>query len=108
MDILGKKGCYRTALEYNKYLLKINLNDPTACLLCMDFNAISSKQYEFLLDFVQYFSYYIGLRQNSIYLMPNFTYSVALAKFLAKIEPPKESELLVEETNLLELLEFKD
>lgn len=91
MDILGKKGCYRTALEYNKFLLKINLNDPTACLLCMDFNSISSKQYDFLLDFVQYFGYYIGLRQNSIYLMPNFTYSVALAKFLKMIEPPKES-----------------
>jgi hypothetical protein len=45
MDILGKKGCYRTALEYNKFLLKININDPTACLLCMDFNAISSKQF---------------------------------------------------------------
>lgn len=63
MDILGKKGCFRTALEYNKFLLKINLNDPTACLLCMDFNAISSKQYEFLLNFVQYYSYYIGLRK---------------------------------------------
>ena len=108
MDILGKKGCYRTALEYNKFLLKINLNDPTACLLCMDFNSISSKQYDFLLDFVQYFGYYIGLRQNSIYLMPNFTYSVALAKFLKMIEPPKESQLLVEETNLAQLLEFKD
>jgi tetratricopeptide (TPR) repeat protein len=45
MDILGKKGCYRTALEYNKFLLKINLNDPTACLLCIDFNAVSGKQF---------------------------------------------------------------
>lgn len=25
MDILGKKGCYRAALEYNKFLLKINI-----------------------------------------------------------------------------------
>lgn len=91
MDILGKKGCFRTALEYNKFLLKINLNDPTACLLCIDFNAISSKQYHFLLDFVQYFSYYVGLNRHSIYLMPNFTYSVALAKFLLLSEPPKES-----------------
>jgi tetratricopeptide (TPR) repeat protein len=91
MDILGKKGCYRTALEYNKFLLKININDPTACMLCIDFNAISSKQYEFLLKFVQYFSYYVGLKNQSIYLMPNFTYSVALAKFLLLSQPPKES-----------------
>lgn len=91
MDILGKKGCFRTALEYNKFLLKINLNDPTACLLCMDYNGISSKQYEFLLNFVKYFSHYIGINKHSIYLMPNFTYSVALAKFLLLSEPPKES-----------------
>jgi hypothetical protein len=91
MDILGKKGCFRTALEYNKFLLKINLNDPTACLLCIDFNAISSKQYGFLLNFVQYFGNYIGRNRHSIYLMPNFTYSVALAKFLLLSEPPKES-----------------
>ena len=91
MDILGKKGCFRTALEYNKFLLKINLNDPTACLLCIDYNGISSKQYEFLLDFVKYFSHYIGLNKQSIYLMPNFTYSVALARFLQLSEPPKES-----------------
>ncbi len=82
MDILGKKGCFRTALEYNKFLLKINLNDPTACLLCIDYNAISSKNYEFLLKFSQYFSNYTGLKNNSIYLMPNFCYSVALAKML--------------------------
>jgi len=44
MDILGKKGCFRTALEYNKLLLKINTNDPTACLLCLDYNAISASQ----------------------------------------------------------------
>jgi len=82
MDILGKKGCFRTALEYNKFLLKININDPTACLLCMDYNAISSKQFDFLLKFVQYFSSYCGLKHHSIYLMPNFCYSVALAKML--------------------------
>jgi len=25
MDILGKKGCFKAALEYNKFLLKINI-----------------------------------------------------------------------------------
>lgn len=49
IDILGKKGCFKTALEYNKFLLKININDPTACLLSIDFNAISGKQYRYLL-----------------------------------------------------------
>ena len=80
MDILGKKGCYRTALEYNKFLLKINVNDPTASLLSIDFNAISSKQYTYLISFAQHFSSYIGAKDSSLYLMPNFCYSVALAR----------------------------
>lgn len=45
IDILGKKGCYKSGLEYNKLLLKLNLDDPTACMLCLDYNACSSKQY---------------------------------------------------------------
>jgi len=45
MDILGKKGCFKAALEFNKLLLKLNLDDPTACLLCLDYNSISSKEY---------------------------------------------------------------
>lgn len=80
IDILGKKGCFRTALEYNKFLLKINVNDPTACLLSIDFNAISSKQYSYLINFTQQFSSYIGAKKESLYLMPNFCYSIALAK----------------------------
>ena len=59
MDILGKKGCFKAALEYNKYLLKLNPDDPTACLLCLDYNSISSKQFEFLLHFeLQYPKYH--------------------------------------------------
>ena len=81
MDILGKKGCFRAALEYNKYLLKINIEDPTACLLSIDFNAISSKSYEYLIKFIKMFSYYLGNKDSSLYFMPNFTYSIALAKF---------------------------
>ena len=81
MDILGKKGCFRAALEYNKFLLKINIADPTACLLSMDFNAISAKSYEYLIKFIKYFSFMIGKKETSLYFLPNFTFSIALAKF---------------------------
>ena len=91
IDILGKKGCFRTALEYNKFLLKINMNDPTACLLSIDFNALSSKQYSYLLEFTKHFSSYTGAKNCSLYLLPNFCYSVALAKLLDESEPKKES-----------------
>lgn len=44
IDLLGKKGCYRSALEYNKFLLKLNVEeDPSGALLCLDYNALSSK-----------------------------------------------------------------
>ena len=89
IDILGKEGCFRTALEYNKFLLKINVNDPTACLLSIDFNAISSKQYSYLLDFAKNYSHYLGSKTESLYLLPNFCYSVALAKMLEISEPKK-------------------
>lgn len=108
IDILGKKGCYRTALEYNKFLLKINVNDPTACLLSMDYNAISGKQNAYLLQFTKYFSSYIGCKNQSLYLMPNFCYSVALAKMFEVSEPKKESQLLVEENKLENLLDYTD
>jgi hypothetical protein len=89
MDILGKKGCFRTALEYNKFLLKINLSDPSACLLSLDFNAISANQPEFLIDFVTYYSHYIGKNKTSLYFLPNFIYSFALAKFTLESKPEK-------------------
>lgn len=91
IDILGKKGCFRSALEYNKFLLKINVNDPTACLLSIDYNAISGKQYSYLLQFTKHFSSYIGNKHHSLYLLPNFCYSVALAKMHELSEPKKES-----------------
>lgn len=81
MDILGKKGCYRAALEYNKFLLKINLNDPTACILCIDFNSISAKCSDYLLNFIQNYGRYCGDSKSSLYLLPNFIYSFALAKY---------------------------
>ena len=81
MDILGKKGCFRAALEYNKFLLKINVEDPTACLLSLDFNSISAKSYDYLIKFVKCFAKYRGDSDKSLYFMPNFTFSTALAKF---------------------------
>jgi len=86
IDILGKKGCYRAALEYNKLLLKLNKQDPTAALLCLDYNACSAKQYDYILQFIQHYGdefYGKDLKQRtSIYWMPNMMYSAALAKFL--------------------------
>jgi len=57
-------------------------------MLCLDYNAISSKNYEFLINFVNHFSSYTGAKNAGIYLMPNFMYSIGLAKFLNIVDPP--------------------
>ena len=57
IDILGKKGCFKAALEYNKFLLKLNpIEDPVGALLTLDYYALSAKQYEYFLYFVKNFA----------------------------------------------------
>ena len=49
IDMLIRKGCYRSALEYNKFLVKLNpLLDPSGGLLILDSQAILSGESEFL------------------------------------------------------------
>lgn len=44
IDNLGRKGCFCSALEYNKFLIKINpFEDPLGALLCLDYNSIGAK-----------------------------------------------------------------
>ena len=53
IDILGRKGCNRTAIEYNKLLLSLDpVNDPMGVLLRIDYYAIRAKEYSMLQTFV--------------------------------------------------------
>lgn len=54
IDILGRKGCSRTSLEYCKFLLSISpLTDPYGSLLRFDFYALRAHEYQLLIDFVR-------------------------------------------------------
>jgi hypothetical protein len=56
IDVLGRKGCCRTALEYCKLLLGINSKlDFHGSLLRIDYYAIRAHEYSYLLDFVENF-----------------------------------------------------
>lgn len=83
IDILGKKACYKAALEYNKFLIKLNpLLDPVGGLLILDYNAISARNYDYLIMFVEHFCEEVyGTDKFSLLFLPNFLYSCALAKF---------------------------
>ncbi|PWN18910.1 DUF654-domain-containing protein [Microstroma glucosiphilum] len=47
---LGRRGTWRTALEWSKFLFSLDEHDPHACLLWVDFLAIKSKQHRWLVE----------------------------------------------------------
>lgn len=66
-----------TALELAKLLLGLDyINDPLAAILLIDFYAIRSSQYDFLVEFYECFK-----ASKHLDLMPNMCMSVALANF---------------------------
>ena len=52
VNVLGKKGCVKAAFEYNKLLFSINIEDPMGALLCLDYTAISSNDFNFVPNFI--------------------------------------------------------
>ena len=56
IDILGRKGCNRTALEFCKLFLCLDPEaDPYGVLLRIDFYAIRAKEASYLLSFLDRF-----------------------------------------------------
>lgn len=88
MDVLGKKGCYKSAFEYNKFLVKLNpYHDPVGGLLSLDYNSISSQSYDFLINFPHKFGQqYYRSKEFSLIYLPNYLYACAMAKFLKLTE----------------------
>ena len=74
---VGGKACYRTSLELTKLLLSLDVEgDPLGAILLIDFYAIRSNQYEYLIEFYNTFNV-----SKSLFLLPNVAMSVALAHF---------------------------
>lgn len=84
IDVLGRKGCSRTALEYCKLLLGLcPKRDLQGSLLRIDYYALRAREYTFFLDFVEKFSQQIYEKQTDkiscLKLLPNILMSCALA-----------------------------
>lgn len=79
--LLGRRGVHRTAAEVCRLLISLEPSaDPMGALLCFDYYCMRSggcKPVDLLLPFVARFSF----RQTL--LLPNFSYSAALARRLA-------------------------
>jgi hypothetical protein len=83
IDILGRKGCSRTASEYCKFLLGTNpFTDPYGALLRLDFYALRAHDYQTYIDFVRKLplELYPEEPSSSMLIMPNVLLSVSLAK----------------------------
>jgi hypothetical protein len=86
---VSSRGCWRTAFEISKLLLSLDpTNDPLGALLMIDYYALRSNQYEYL---VQLYEEWNASRQ--LEWLPNFAFSYALALFLLAKE--KSSGLMV-------------
>jgi hypothetical protein len=77
IQFLGRRGCWRTAFEFNKLLLSLDpQNDPLGALLSIDFYALKAQEYNYLKRLYERLKQDHGLDR-----MPNFLYSNALAQF---------------------------
>lgn len=82
IDCLGRKGCYRTALEFSKFLLALDTRDPLGALFLIDYYALSTKNYEFYVFFSMGFMKEFMNKKTTLNL-PSALYSLALAKAFA-------------------------
>jgi len=90
IDLMGRKGCNRTGLEFCKFLLSLDPeNDPYGVLLRIDYYAVRAKEYSYLKQLVRQLpqEIYPGKSTNvSFLVLPNLLMSIALAKRLEYLE----------------------
>ncbi|XP_062133404.1 ribosome quality control complex subunit TCF25 [Drosophila sulfurigaster albostrigata] len=74
---LEERACCRTAFEISKLLLSLQPDvDPLAMILVIDYYALRSKQYGWLVEFYEQYNAARNLSQ-----LPNMAYSYALALY---------------------------
>eukprot|EP01117_Protostelium_nocturnum_P009821 TRINITY_DN3505_c1_g1_i1.p1 TRINITY_DN3505_c1_g1~~TRINITY_DN3505_c1_g1_i1.p1 ORF type:complete len:644 (-),score=253.48 TRINITY_DN3505_c1_g1_i1:445-2262(-) len=91
ITMLGREGTSRSALEYCKLLLSLDMGDPLFILFIMDYYAVRSGQYQYVLE--MYAS--SKMDEKRLSTLPNWNYSLALAKFKMEqqdTQPKKEEK----------------
>lgn len=85
----NRRGLRRTPLEYTKFLLSLDPeNDPLFASLMIDFYAIRSEEYDYLINFISQWKHLSKL--------PNMKFSLALAYFM-KSRCKKQGKIVSEE-----------
>ncbi|KQJ91014.1 transcription factor 25 [Brachypodium distachyon] len=86
MKNLDRRGCHRSALEACKFLLSLDSDDPKGALFCIDYFALRSQQYKWLEQFAEEYQC-----DNSLWLFPNFSFSLAIARFYLERDAVSEN-----------------
>nr|AXY97603.1 Transcription factor 25-like [Populus tomentosa] len=87
MKNLDRRGCHRSALEVCKLLLSLDLDDPMGAMFCVDYFALRAEVYAWLEWFSEDYK-----SDNSLWLFPNFSYSLAICRFYLECEEPSKDD----------------
>ncbi|XP_045789755.1 transcription factor 25 [Trifolium pratense] len=88
MKNLDRRGCHRSALEVCKLLLSLDSDDPMGAIFCIDYFALRSEEYAWLEKFSEAYK-----SDNSIWLFPNFSFSLAICRFYLEGEASKDASI---------------
>lgn len=86
MKNMDRRGCHRSALEICKLLISLDSDDPMGALFCIDYFALRAEEYKWLERFSEEYN-----SDNSLWLYPNFSYSLAICRFYLEKEKEKEN-----------------
>ncbi|CEP12095.1 hypothetical protein [Parasitella parasitica] len=101
IQFLTRRGCWKTAFEFNKLLFSLDpVSDPLGALLSLDYHALSSKDYDYVVKMQSQWKTDGHLYPSDLSNMPNFAYSSAYAKFKMS-EKSKNSQDVVQSTKLM-------
>ncbi|KAF9603784.1 hypothetical protein IFM89_037870 [Coptis chinensis] len=92
MQNMDRRGCHRSALEVCKLLLSLDPEDPMGAMFCIDYFSLRAEEYSWLERFSEEYR-----SDNSLWLFPNFSYSLAICRFYLERESctdstPEENE----------------
>ncbi|GAV71411.1 Tcf25 domain-containing protein [Cephalotus follicularis] len=87
MKDLDRRGCHRSALEVCKLLLSLDSDDLMGAKFCIDYFALRAEEFAWLERFCEDYK-----SDNSLWLFPNFSYSLAICRLhLEREESAKDS-----------------
>jgi len=99
MKNLDRRGCHRSALEVCKFLLSLDSDDPKGALFCIDYFALRSQQYKWLEQFAEEYQC-----DNSLWLFPNFSFSLAIARFYLERDATSEGSDHADKSTSVDLM----